>query len=176
MKTDKYYIERSLDGHPDDFRHLVANHQWPVTAYLAGKLNNKADAEEAAQETFVRAYFALETLKKPDSFQSWLIGIADRVAKEQMRAKNRFQQLPDSQLQDQSEMQDCSEDYEMEQAIAQLPDGYREVILLRFYAGRSCKEIAHILNMRIGTVTKTLSRAYTQLRKLLNKQKKSEVQ
>lgn len=67
---------------------------------------------------------------------------------------------------------DCSESRrscELERAIALLPEQYRDVILLRFYAGRSCKEIAAALDMRLGTVTKTLSRAYSELRKLLRK-------
>jgi RNA polymerase sigma-70 factor (ECF subfamily) len=170
VQNDKYYIERCLNGHPDDFRHLVAKHQWPVTAYLTGKLQNKNDAEEAAQETFVRAYFNLQKLKKPVSFQSWLIGIADRVVKEYIRSKYRFQQMPEPAEVSASE---SSTDYQMERAVAQLSHNYREVILLRFYAGRSCKEIAEILNMRLGTVTKTLSRAYSQLREIL---KKNEVQ
>ncbi|MBN1796574.1 MAG: RNA polymerase sigma factor [Sedimentisphaerales bacterium] len=174
MQSDKYHIERCLDGHPDDFRHLVIKHQWPVTAYLAGKLRNKNDAEEAAQETFVRAYFALNNLKKHQSFNSWLIGIADRVAKEQTRNKSRFKPIPEPQTLQVTEAEP-SGDFEMEQAIALLPAGYREVILLRFYAGRSCKEIAQILDMRLGTVTKTLSRAYSQLREILRKQN-NEVQ
>jgi RNA polymerase sigma-70 factor (ECF subfamily) len=167
--SDKYYIQRCLDGHPDDFRYLVRNHQWPLAAYLGGKLGNKSDVEEVAQETFVRAYFSLGQLQKPRSFGSWLIGIAERVAKEKLRERNRFKAMQESFADDKA---DCSENQsgcELEQAIARLPGQYRDVILLRFYAGRSCKEIAETLDMRPGTVTKTLSRAYSELRRLLSK-------
>ena len=58
----------------------------------------------------------------------------------------------------------------MERAVAELPDPYREVILLRYYSGQSCKQIADHLKMPIGTVTKQLSRAYAILRKSLEKQ------
>ena len=84
-ETDKYYIERCLDGHPDDFRHIVHRYQAVLLAHLAGKLGNKEHAEESAQETFVRAYFNMGKLKKLDSFFSWMLGIADRVAKEHKR-------------------------------------------------------------------------------------------
>jgi hypothetical protein len=84
-ETDKFYIERCLDGHPDDFRYLVRRYQAVLLAHLTGKLGSKTRADEAAQEVFVRAYFNMCKLKKPDSFFSWLLGIADRVAKEQRR-------------------------------------------------------------------------------------------
>ena len=78
-------MERCLDGHPDDFRHLVRRYQPILLAHLAGKLGRRDRAEEAAQESFVRAYFKMDKLKKPESFFSWLLGIADNVAKEQQR-------------------------------------------------------------------------------------------
>ena len=84
-ETDKYYIERCLDGHPDDFRYLVRRYQGVLLAHLAGKFGNKDSAEEAAQESLVRAYFNINKLKRPGAFFSWLLGISDRVAKEQQR-------------------------------------------------------------------------------------------
>jgi len=69
-ETDKYYIERCLDGHPDDFRHIVRRYQAVLLANLAGKFGDKDRAEEAAQETLVRAYFNMGKLKKPSSFFS----------------------------------------------------------------------------------------------------------
>ena len=85
MENDTYYVARCLDGHPDDFRHLVRRYQPVVLAHLAGKLGSRDSAEEAAQETLVRAYFKMSKLKKPESFFAWLLGIADHVAMEQQR-------------------------------------------------------------------------------------------
>ena len=51
MEKDSYYVERCLDGHPDDFRHLVRRYQPVLLAHLAGKLGHRDRAEEAAQET-----------------------------------------------------------------------------------------------------------------------------
>ena len=48
-QRDKYYIERCLNGHSDDFRYLVRCYQGPLLAHLAGRLGNKDNAEEAAQ-------------------------------------------------------------------------------------------------------------------------------
>ena len=167
-ENDQYYIEQCLNGHPDEFRGLVRRYQAALSAYLTGKLGNRSSAEEAAQETFVRAYFGLSKLKKHESFHSWLLGIASRVAKEQLRNAKQFSDM-DCLTQQASEERKV--DMELEKAINDLPDSYREVILLRFYAGLSCSQIAEQLNMPIGTITKQLSRAYAKLRQLLSGKK-----
>jgi RNA polymerase sigma factor (sigma-70 family) len=169
--TDKYYIERCLDGHSDDFRHLVRRYQAVLLAYLVGRLHNRDKAEDAAQETLVRAYFSLEKLKKRDSFFSWLLGIANRVAKEQQRSQQRCREIANSLSENVPDSQP-SQDYVLERAIAELPDSYKKVILLRYYGGYSCSQVAEHLDMPLGTVTKTLSRAYAALRKSLQQQKR----
>ena len=50
--SDGYYIERCLDGHPDDFRHLVRRYQSVLLAHLAGRLGSTERAEDAAQDRF----------------------------------------------------------------------------------------------------------------------------
>jgi RNA polymerase sigma factor (sigma-70 family) len=173
FESDQYYIEQCLDGRPDEFRHIVRRYQAVLTAYLAGRLRNRTNAEEAAQEVFVRAYFGLTELRKRESFYPWLLGIASRVAKEQLRNKNLLVDV-EYLAEQESREQKSSDDYELQRAIAELPDSYREIILLRFYAEQSCAQIADNLNMPIGTVTKTLSRAYAELRRLLEKQRNDE--
>jgi RNA polymerase sigma-70 factor (ECF subfamily) len=175
-EADKYYVKRCLDGHPDDFRYLVRRYQGVLLANLAGKLGNKDRAEEAAQEALVRAYFNMGKLKRPDLFFPWLLGIADRVAKERQR-KEQIQRQREivRSFSEETPSTELSQDYALEAAIAKLPDAYRRIILLRYYGQRSCNQIAEQLNMPLGTVTKTLSRAYAMLRKSLQQQERSEV-
>jgi RNA polymerase sigma-70 factor, ECF subfamily len=167
-ESDQHYIKQCLNGHADEFRGLVRRYQAALSAYLAGRLANRSDAEEAAQETFVRAYFHLAQLKKRESFYSWLLGIANRVAKEQIRNQKR---LADVDHLSQLPCEEKKADVQLEKAIGELPDSYREIVLLRFYASQSCLQIAEQLNMPIGTVTKQLSRAYAKLRQLLSDEK-----
>ena len=176
-ENDGYYVERCLDGHPDDFRHLVRRYQPVLLAHLAGKLGNRDRAEEAAQETLVRAYFGMDKLKKPESFFAWLLGIADLVAKEQQRNEliRRRRESVRASVEETPELE-LSQDLPLEAAVAALPEAYRTVILLRYYGGLSCSGIAGQLDMPLGTVTKTLSRAYALLRESLQRQSASEVQ
>jgi RNA polymerase sigma factor (sigma-70 family) len=177
MENDRYYVERCLDGHPDDFRHLVRRYQPVLLAHLAGKLGDRDRAEEAAQETLVRAYFKMDALRKPESFFAWLLGIADLVAKEQQRNELiRHKRESVRVIAEEAPEPELSQDFSLEAAVAALPEAYRRVILLRYYGGLSCAGIAEQLDMPLGTVTKTLSRAYALLRDSLQGRTVSEVQ
>lgn len=175
-EADKYYIERCMNGHADDFRYLVRRYQAVLLAHLAGLLGSRETAEEAAQETLVRAYFALDKLNKPDSFFSWLLGIANRVAKEQQRNEHRRRQIADA-VSEREPDRELSQDYALERAVAELAPPYRQVVLLRYYGGCSCNQVAEQLDVPLGTVTKQLSRAYAMLREHLQRQSENcEVQ
>ena len=140
--TDREYVQRCRDGDPDDFRMLVHRYQGPLFAYLAGKLEDRSQAEEAAQESFVRAFQSLRKLRKPESFYSWLLGIAARVAQEQFRLRKRHQrdrEVAETMLPDPIDSRD---DCPLDEAIAALPESHRQVILLRYYEGLSCHQIA----------------------------------
>lgn len=170
VENDQFIIRQCLDGRPDEFRHLIRRYQSGVQAFLTGRLKDKSLTEEAAQETFVRAYFNLSTLRRQNKFHSWLIGIADRVAKEHLRDRNKVVGL-DSIKEPHLEEMRAFEDYKLEEAVAMLDEPYRQVVLLRFYSELSCQQISEKLGVPIGTVTKQLSRAYERLRRLLDDKK-----
>jgi RNA polymerase sigma-70 factor (ECF subfamily) len=165
--SDQKSIKLCLNGHPEEYRQLVLRYEAAVLSFLAGRLGNREGAEEASQETFVRAYFSLRDLKKPDSFFSWILGIAARVAQEQHRTLTRHKPLVEDPpaAPPPSEMK---QDIALEQAVADLPPPYRETVLLRYYGGLSCEETAEKLQVALGTITKRLSRAYKLLRSSLS--------
>lgn len=166
-ETDQEHVVRCRNGEPDDFRFLVERYQKPLFAYLASRLRDRSLAEEATQESFVRAFFALGKLQKPESFHAWLLGIAGRVAYELQRSFSRRAARCQALEYIAAKPAGDQEEYHLDEAVAALPDSYRQVILLRYYEDLSCQEMAERLGMPLGTVTKTLSRAYAQLRQLL---------
>jgi RNA polymerase sigma-70 factor (ECF subfamily) len=172
--SDGEYVVSSRNGCPDHFRLLVQRYQRPLFAYLSSRLGNQLEAEEVAQESFVRAFLSLKKLRKPESFYAWLMGIAGRVLKEQFRATERRQKdraIAETLL---AEDSGSAPEYPLEEAIAVLPESNRQVILLRYYEGLSCQEVATRLGMPLGTVTKTLSRAYALLRQELKARESAE--
>jgi len=171
-ENDGFYIQRCLDGHADDFRHLVSRYKGPLMGYLAGQLKNKDLIPDALQEVFVRCYFGLSSLQKPQSFFAWMLGVANRVAKEQIRIETREQQKAERLSQMPAKSQ--TSDWPLAKTIARLDDFSKQLILLRYYGGHSCRDVAAILNIPLGTVTKSLSRAYTQLRQMLKEDASAE--
>lgn len=165
--SDCECVERCCDGHPEDFTLLVDRYQKPLFAYLARRLGDLSEVEEAAQESFVRAFVALKKLRRPALFHSWLIGIASRVLKEQFRSAERRERDRAASGMLLEADPESRPDYPLEEAVAALPETYRQVILLRYYEGLSCLEVATRLGLPLGTVTKTLSRAYSLLRQQL---------
>jgi RNA polymerase sigma-70 factor (ECF subfamily) len=165
-RSDREHIYQCLNGHPHDFRHLVQRYERVLQAYLAGRLGDRERAEEVAQEAFVRAYFNLGKLKKESAFYAWLTGIAERVVKEKAKAEAKERRVARMM----HERRSSSPAFEVEKAIAKLSGPFREIILLRYYCGMSCPEIARSLGKPLGTVTKTLSRAYGMLREALREE------
>ena len=154
------------------FRHLVTRHEAALIKHLARRLGDRDDANEAAQETMVRAYFSLPKLQNCGAFLPWLLGIADRVSLEMRRARRRQPTPLDVEGVSGLGQPDLStenrrSDSELRQAVSELPEPYRQVILMRFYGGKSCSEISHTLGISLGTVTSRLSRAYALLREAL---------
>jgi RNA polymerase sigma-70 factor (ECF subfamily) len=164
--TDQEYVESSRNGCPEHFRWLVQRYQKPLFAFLSGRMGNASEIEEAAQESFVRAFLSLKKLRKPESFYSWLLGIAGRVAKEQFRSAAHRQKDSEVAAEMMTGAEDIPQEYPLEEVIAALAEN-RQVILLRYYEGLSCQEVATRLGMPLGTITKTLSRAYALLRQEL---------
>jgi RNA polymerase sigma-70 factor (ECF subfamily) len=165
-ENDGFYVQRCLDGHPDEYRHLVRRYQGPLMAHLTGLLGNRDIAEEAAQDVMVRCYFGLSGLKKQESFFAWMLGVANHVVKEQLRSRQRQEELAQG-LAEKPVQTNPGSDWPLAKAIAKLDDSHRQLILLRYYGGHTCKEVAQMLNIPIGTVTKSLSRAYALLRETL---------
>ena len=116
----------------------------------------------------------MKKLRKPASFYAWLLGIAGRVLKEQFRSQAR-RQLEHAWAETlQGDDSGGETEYPLEEAIAVLPESHRQVVLLRYYEGLSCQEVATRLDMPLGTVTKTLSRAYALLREELAARESTE--
>ncbi len=154
------------------FRHLVIRYESALIKHLTGRLGDENKAAEVAQEAMVRSYFALPHLKKAGSFFPWLLGIADRVARKVRRARRRHPTSLDFEAvaalpQPDLSVHDSQSGPELSQTVAELPEAYKEVILMRFYGGQSCAEIGRNLGVSLGTVTSRLSRAYALLRQAL---------
>jgi len=181
---DAELIASVLEGRHERYGELVRRYKGLVTSYCYSRVNQRELAEDLAQETFVRAFVALDHLKNHSAFSAWILSIAHNVCIDYLRGKSRTVSLEvhsekDSQgqilLESKRERPVVERIAQAEirerilEAIDALGEEYRVTLLLRHIGGLSCEEIAENLQVSLGTVTSRLSRAHKLLRERLAK-------
>ena len=159
----------------DAFESLVRRHQHRLVGYLRAMLSRPADAEDAAQDTLLRAYRALAQFRGTSTFKTWLYQIATNVARTEL-AKRRSQPartgdddeqaLRNLASRDDIEAAFVSRD-RLDRALASLPAEMREAVLLRDAEGFGYREIAELTGTPLGTVESRIFRARQRLRDAL---------
>ena len=171
--ADGELVERAQRGDVGAYEQLVERYQEPVfrAAYLVTR--SAADAEEAAQDAFVKAYAALGRFRAGAPLRPWLMRIAINESRNRRRAAGRRQALALRAARERpSEDADPSPEAallarEQRRELLAVVDGLRDedrlVIACRFFLGLSEREAADALGWRLGTVKSRLSRALVRL-------------
>jgi RNA polymerase sigma factor (sigma-70 family) len=183
---DRADMERLAAGHDAALNDLMERHAAPVFQFLCRMLNNEDDANDLAQETFVRVFRARTTFKTNEKFTTWLYAIAANLARNQFRWRSRH---PNVSLETESEPGDGSlagslpakDPLPNEQAMAversaavrlavnNLPEDLREAVVLCEWEEHSVADAAAILDTTPKAVESRLYRARQTLRKRLEK-------
>ncbi len=180
--ADERLVKLSLDGDEDAFGILVRRYQRRLTAFLGQLVGDLELARELSQEAFVRAWSALERFDPRYRFSTWLFRIAHNLGIDQLR-RRRLQTVslyrtdsegdevevvvPDANKDPLGHLENHVLASELREVIDGLRPEYRELILLRHFAGLSYQEIAEFKGMPLGTVKNKLFRAHSVLRKAL---------
>jgi RNA polymerase sigma factor (sigma-70 family) len=167
-------VERAKRGDVSAYEQIVERYQEPVfrAAYLVTR--SAADAQEAAQDAFVKAYAALGRFRSGSPLRPWLMKIAVNESRNRLRAAGRREALAlRAAAERQAEGADPSPEAalltaERRRALLAAVEGLREedrlVISCRFFLDLSERETAEVLGWRHGTVKSRLSRALDRLR------------
>lgn len=178
---DQQLIEQFLQGDADAFDQLVLRYQDRLFNTLLRMFNSEQDALDAAQEAFVQAFQKLHTFQGKSKFYSWLCRIAINSALSQKRKKklttasleaarekagidpddDNRENHPSHQLET-SENQSA-----IQQALNELAEEQRTVIVLKEIDGLKYEEIAEIIDCPVGTVRSRIHRARAELRQKL---------
>ena len=125
--------------------------------------------EEIIQETWVRVVQSLRSFKWKSSFQTWLFGIAINVKREFTRSKeNEHVEINSFKEKTIDEDKTSLEKLDLENAVAALPEGYKNVLMLHDIYGFKHKEISEILGIKEGTSKSQLSHARAAMQKFLS--------
>jgi RNA polymerase sigma-70 factor (ECF subfamily) len=168
-----HWLEQARRGDQAAFSRLVEAYQRPVYNLAYRMLGNAAEAEEAAQETFVRIYTKLHTYQSEHKLASWVLSIASHYCIDRLRRRRITwlsldddpiaAVLPSHELNPEElalrreacdEVQDC---------IAELEPGYRAPLILRYWQGFSYEEIAEVMGISVSAVKSRLHRARLQI-------------
>ena len=160
-------VRAARRGDRASFDRLVERYSHAVVARQFGWTRDAATAEDLAQETFLRAWQGLRRLEDVRAFGSWLLSIGGFVGQEWLRKKQTDQRARASLLPAPAAERDEELDPALARALSELSAEVQQLLALRHDRGLSCVEIARELGRPLGTVTKTLSRAYEQLRSRL---------
>lgn len=179
MPSDEETIASVLEGNVGHYECLVLRHQQRLYRFLVGMLGNTEDAEDVAQETFVKAYKSLATFERRSLFYTWLQRIGRNLAISHRRKYSREsggrKQVLETVADNLTSREQSSEDmvYQRETdalvraAIHQLPHERRDILILRDLDEMDYSQIAETLEIPIGTVRSRLHRARTELKEIL---------
>jgi RNA polymerase sigma-70 factor (ECF subfamily) len=188
-RDEAQMIASILGGNAHEFHNLIRPHERSVYIMALSLLQNEADAEDAAQEAFLKAFRNLAKFRGESKFGTWLVSITLNEARSRLRSKKSLKmesldETPDEQgnvspalLRDWREIpSEALERKEvrllLQQAISDLPPIYREVFLLRDVEELSVSESAEALGISIASVKVRLHRARMMLQKKLAPQLK----
>jgi RNA polymerase sigma-70 factor (ECF subfamily) len=166
---------RARSGDHEAFRLIFERYCKPVTGFIFDMVNDRGLAEELAQETFVRAYRGLPSMREETRLSTWLFGIAKNVAYEQLRSRRRRPTVgieevaevavgdkgpsPDDDLLN-KELGDV-----IQKALAGLDEDKRLVFTLKVFQQKSYEEIATITGFSIAKLKTDLHRARAEMRR-----------
>jgi RNA polymerase sigma-70 factor, ECF subfamily len=187
-------VSRARRGDAEAFEDLVKHYHPRIHDYVARMVHDPVEAEDVAQEAFVRAYLALPSFRGDASFQTWLYRIASNLAIDASRHRKRQQwqttsldepletgdaQLPRDPADDLSrtpaeEAEAHALRKQVWSAIGELSDKLRPVVILHDLQGFSYAEIAASLGCPLGTVKSRLFNARCQLRDTLKRRLPAE--
>jgi RNA polymerase sigma-70 factor (ECF subfamily) len=178
--TDSVLIELILKGREDGFEELVKRYQRPVTGYVFRILGDYDSALDVTQEVFIKVYNSLSRYRSEYKFSTWLYRIAHNAAIDHIRKNSAPTQSIETendegayQLQFESPLPTPEEERErsewrteIDTVVKCLPQGYRELIVLRHSGDLSYDEIAEVTGLPLGTVKNRLFRARELMRNM----------
>jgi RNA polymerase sigma-70 factor, ECF subfamily len=166
------WLQQALDGDETAFASMIETYQRPVYNLCYRMLGDAIDAEDAAQETFWRAYQALHRYDPKRPFPTWLLSIAAHYCIDQQRRRRipilSMDLLPEEDAPDpapnpEKVVSELEETSQMRRLLSNLGPQDRAAVILRYWYEFSDEEIARTLSLTVGAVKSRLHRARKEL-------------
>ena len=184
MDNDRF-LKKLKKGDEQAFEQLVGLYQNQIYKLALRYTNNEADAMDVTQEVFLKVYRSLPGFKGDSALNTWIYRIAVNTALDLSRKKSRRSETGLYIYDDSGEETECEiadENYSpqllaeksdiraaVSEAVALLPDGQKQPLILRDINGLSYEQIASVLGLSAGTVKSRIFRARSNLREILTR-------
>lgn len=178
QQNDYYYIEQVLKGDTSAYAYLVRKYQDMVYGLAFRLLRNQEDAEELAQDSFVKAYHALNSYRQESKFSTWLYRITYNGCITLLRKrKTKFIWLDEKKLTDQDEIriQQQLQTFDeadlakyLQLALEKLPETDQVLLTLYYYEDQKMDEISQITGLTESNVKVKIHRARKKMYELLS--------
>ncbi len=180
---EQEWISLAVMGDDDAFTRLVEAYQAPVYNLCYRMLGDGAEAEDAAQEAFIKAYQGLRSYDPNRSFTTWLLSIASHHCIDRLRRKRILtlsledllpsQEKPDSKLSPEALVARSETEESIRVLLHQLGDKDRAAIILRYWYEMTYEEISQTLSLSVSAVKSRLHRARREVAKQWMEQENS---
>jgi len=188
LESDSYLVERALDGDIAGFEKLVTRYQNKIMGYVGRMVNgDREEAEDIAQETFIKAYRSLDSFRGQASFSTWLYKIATNLCIDRARTKKRRPQqaysldepmdkdeeggggreIADSRFEPSKGVERDELRTLVRQTVGEMPEKQRQVLIMCDLQGMPYEEIAEALDIPLGTVKSRIFHARADLARRL---------
>ena len=181
--SDEKLIKKFQNGEVNAYNELVKRYKDRLLNFIYRFLNDIDRSEDLVQDTLVKLYTHKDSYKEVAKFSTWLYTIAANLARTELRKIKRRKTFSVSELSNDdreyiisSDASDQSEDYltknfekKIQNALAQLPNDFKTIIILRDIQELSYDEISKIVELPLGTVKSRINRGRLKLKKLLKK-------
>lgn len=170
--VERALVQRTLGGDADAFGQIVVRHERRILGLSLRFMGNVADAQDASQETFLRAFRYLHRFNRDKPLGPWLMRIAVNVCSDMSRRRPKTQDLevvpaPSDGGTPHSDLAAEEDRRQLRQALGRLPDKQRAAIVLRDIEGLPTREVAEILGSSESTVRVQISNGRLRLREIL---------
>ena len=181
--NDEDLMSQFQMGTVEAFDILVGRYHDPLTNYIYRFLGDVKECEDLLQETFLRVYRNRHSYRRIAKFSTWLYTIAGNLARSEYRKRKRRRlyslqsvnrdeeeyevEIPDETFMADKGAEGSIQDKYIQDALAQIPEEFREVVVLRDVQQLAYEEIADITGLPMGTVKSRINRGRTKLQGIL---------
>ena len=180
--SDEDLMEMLQDGDDEAFTILVRRYYRRIRHYLFGFTRNREQSEDLTQETFLRVYRSRQSYRRIAKFSTWLYTIAGNLARSEFRRRKRSRfysvglsvdigeqpdVMPDTQAAPDEKADKSLRTELVHQALREIPEGFRELLVLRDIQELTYEEIGDITGLPMGTVKSRLHRGRAKIHKLV---------